>query len=283
MNRSIGSAVLESTQILGAAGITNAHQEAGSLLAYVLGRDRTFVITHVDDPLPDEHLQTFRNFVARRASGEPLQYIIGHQEFFKLDFEVSPDVLIPRPETELIVETALGLLKDDPRSFIADIGTGSGCIAISLLRELPDGHAVATDISPAALRLAQRNAERHGVSQRLTLIEADCLSGLDPKKQLSLIASNPPYVSDDELRAVQREVQHEPRVALAAGADGLTFIRRLLRESQPFLSPGGHLVFEIGFGQGEAVEQLVDWRVWTLLEIRRDLQSIPRTFVLQRK
>jgi release factor glutamine methyltransferase len=262
--------------------VVEARREAGSLLGHVLGRDRSFVITHANDLLGDQPYLTFRNLINRRAGGEPLQYLTGHQEFFKLDFEVSPDVLIPRPETELIVEMALEFCRNDPAPSIADIGTGSGCIAISVLYELPEARAIATDVSPAALRLAQRNAQRHGVDARLRLVTSDCFSALTDLK-FSLILSNPPYVSGDELRQVPREVRFEPREALEAGSDGLGVITRLLVEAPRRLDPGGHLIFEIGFGQSDAVEQLIDSRVWKLLEIRRDLQGIPRTFVLQGK
>jgi release factor glutamine methyltransferase len=221
--------------------------------------------------------------IARRAGGEPLQYITGHQEFFKLDFEVTPAVLIPRPETELIIEVALELLDNDPQPYLADIGTGSGCIAISILHELSAARAVATDVSTAALRVAQRNGERHGVADRLALLESDCFSALDASRPFSLIASNPPYISDDELKSLQREVNCEPRAALAGGLDGLSVIRRLLLEAPQYLRPGGYFVFEIGFRQSEAAEHLIDQRAWQLLEIRTDLQKIPRTFVLQRK
>jgi len=280
---SISGAIRTGARRLREAEVAEPRREAGSLLAHALGRDRSFIIAHPDDLLTDEQGEALHSLVQRRASGEPLQYITAHQEFFKLDFEVTPDVLIPRPETELIVETALELLKDDPAPYFADIGTGSGCIAISMLQELPRGRAVATDVSPAALRVAQRNAERHRVTDRLALLESDCFSALDPKEPFSLITSNPPYVSEDELKSVQREVRFEPRAALAAGSDGLSVIRRLLREARPFLRAGGYFVFEIGFGQSQAVEQLVDRRVWKLIEIRADLRSIPRTFVLQGK
>lgn len=265
------------------AAVAEPRREAGSLLAHVIGRDRSFVIAHADDALTVEGRAAFRSLIERRASGEPLQYITGHQEFFKLDFEVTPDVLIPRPETELIVEASLELLQNDTEPYFADIGTGSGCIAISMLHELPAARAIAADMSPTALRVVQRNAERHGVADRLELLESDCFSALDARGSFSLIASNPPYVSDDELKSVQREVRHEPRAALAAGSDGLSVIRRLLREARPFLRSGGHFVFEVGFGQSAAVEHLIDRRVWKLLEIRTDLQRIPRTFVLQGK
>ncbi|HVS81898.1 MAG TPA: peptide chain release factor N(5)-glutamine methyltransferase [Pyrinomonadaceae bacterium] len=282
MNISVGNAVSEGAQVLREAGIAEARRESGSLLAHAIGRDQTFVITHASDSLAIEVLATFRTLVTRRAAGEPLQYITGHQEFFKLDFEVTSDVLIPRPETELIVEIALELLKGDPDPFIADIGAGSGCIAISLLYELSDARAIATDISPAAHRIAQRNADRHGVGNRLTLIESDCFSALDPKKPFSLIVSNPPYIRDDDLKTLQREVGYEPRAALAGGPDGLDIIRRLLREAAPFLRPGGHFVFEIGFGQSTLVEQLINPDVWELTEMRPDLQGIARAVVLRK-
>jgi release factor glutamine methyltransferase len=283
INTSIGKAVLEGAQRLQNAAVAEPQREAGSLLAHVIGRDRSFVIAHADDALTVEWRAAFRSVIERRAIGEPLQYITGHQEFFKLDFEVTPDVLIPRPETELIVEASLGLLQNDPEPYFADIGTGSGCIAISVLHELPAARVIATDVSPPALRVAQRNAKRHGVADRLELLESDCFSALDVSGSFSLIASNPPYVADDELKSVQREVSYEPRAALAAGSDGLSVIRRLLREARPFLRSGGHFVFEVGFGQSEAVEHLIDRRVWKLLEIGTDLQRIPRTFVLQGK
>jgi release factor glutamine methyltransferase len=283
MSVSIESAIQEATQILRDAAVTEPRREAGSLLGHLLGRDRSFILTHGDDILDDRQYKTFRTLIARRAGGEPLQYLTGHQEFFKLDFQVSPEVLIPRPETELIVEAALELSRDNPAPVIGDMGTGSGCIAISLLHELPAAVAVATDISRAALHVAQRNAERHGVLGRLRLIESDCFSEVYVAEPFSLITSNPPYVSDDELERVQREVRFEPRAALAGGPDGLAVIRRLLVEAPPFLRSDGHLVLEIGFGQSSAVEQLIDLRVWKALEIRKDLQGISRTFVLQKK
>jgi len=281
MTVSIESAIQEGAERLRRGAVNEARREAGSLLGHVLERDRGFVIAHAGDSLADTQYQEFHRLISRRTRGEPLQYIIGHREFFKLGFEVSPEVLIPRPETELIVEAALELCKDDPAPFFGDIGTGSGCIAISLLHELPAAVAVATDISPAALNVAQRNADRHGVRERLTLVESDCFTAVCLTKPFSLIASNPPYVSDAELERVPREVRFEPRAALAGGPDGLAVIRRLLNESRPFIRPGGHLVFEIGFGQSEPIEKLIDRHIWKLVEIRKDLQGIPRTFILQ--
>jgi release factor glutamine methyltransferase len=280
---SIANAVNEGCRQLSAAAVPESRRESGSLLAHVLGRDRSFMIAHADDALNENQREFFRSLIERRAQGEPLQYLTGHQEFYKLDFEVAPAVLIPRPETELIVEGALELLRDDPRPYVMDIGTGSGCVAISMLHELSAARAVATDVSPAALRIAQRNAKRHGVADRLALLGSDCFSALKADGSFSLIASNPPYISDVDLQNLQREVNYEPRGALAGGADGLSVIRRLLLEARPFLRSGGYFVFEIGFGQSEVVKRLIDGSVWKLLEIRTDLQQIPRTLVLQAK
>ncbi|HMG76916.1 MAG TPA: peptide chain release factor N(5)-glutamine methyltransferase [Pyrinomonadaceae bacterium] len=272
---------MEGAQQLSEGAVAEPRREAGSLLAHVIGRDRSFVIAHAADALNDDECEAFRSLIARRAGGEPLQYLTGQQEFYKLGFEVTPAVLIPRPETELIIETTLELLRNDLEPYLADIGTGSGCIAISILHELPAARAVATDISSAALQVTQRNAERHGVADRLEVLESDCFSALAATGSFSLIVSNPPYIDDDEMKNLQREVDYEPRAALAGGPDGLSVIRRLLLEAPPFLRPGGYFVFEIGFGQSEAVEQLIDRRIWQLLEIRTDLQKIPRTFVLR--
>lgn len=283
MTLSIGNAILESAQRLDDAAIAEPRREAGSLLAHALGRDRSFLIAHAEEPLTDEESEFFRALIQRRAGGEPLQYITGHQEFFKLDFAVTPAVLIPRPETELIIETALGLLGDHPDPYVADIGTGSGCLAISILHELRAARAVATDVSTAALRIAQQNAELHGVTDRLRLIESDCFSAVDTSRRFNLIVSNPPYIPDDDLMDLQREVRNEPRTALAGGPDGLDIIRRLLVEARAFVKRGGCFVFEIGFGQSQAVTSLIDRQVWKIVEIRTDLQRIPRTFVLQGK
>lgn len=285
MTISIADVVREGAEILQSSGLGQTRREAGDLLQHVLGRDRTFILAHPEQLVTNEQLQSFRNLLLRRASGEPLQYVIGHQPFFGLDFEVAKGVLIPRPETELLVETALSFLKDIPTSpSICDVGTGSGCIAITLLHGCPTARAVAIDISPAALEIANRNARRHDVAERLTFVEGDCFSSLSAgKDSFDLIVSNPPYVSETELSGLQREVRdHEPREALAGGPDGLDIVRRLLTESGAFLKTGGHLLIEIGFSQGEAVKALVDERIWQLHGIHSDLQGIPRVVILKK-
>ena len=285
----IAGALREAATALRVAGLSEPRREAGSLLSHVLGRDTAFLITHADETLTADELSSLREAVARRAGGEPFQYIAGRQEFYGLEFEVSPDVLIPRPETELLVETALELLKETPSPFVCDVGTGSGCVAVSLLAERRDARAVALDISPAALRVAARNAERNGVSDRVRFLVSDCFGALENEDgerfdlPFDLIASNPPYVAEDELETLQREVRdYEPRAALTPGGDGLSVVRRLLADAPRYLKPGGHLVMEIGYGQHESVRSLVDARAWTLLGIRPDLQGIPRTVALRR-
>ncbi len=192
--------------------------------------------------------------------------------------------MIPRPETELLVEKALELVSTEAGPVICDVGTGSGCIAITLLHELPHARGMAIDVSPDAIEVAKRNASTHSVSERLDFVVSDCFAGLNRKSPVfDLVVSNPPYVSARELVGLQREVRdYEPHLALAAGADGLSIIRRLLIDAGPYLKSGGHFLFEIGLNQHQAVEQLVDPGLWKLLDIYSDLQGIPRTVALEK-
>ena len=285
MSLSAGESMLEAAEVLREAGVPEARREAGSLLQYVVQRDRTFLLSHPEYVLTAEEEESFRRCVARRANGEPLQYITGTQAFFGLDFEVTKDVLIPRPETELLVERALKLLATGASSpLICDVGTGSGCIAIALLHENQSASAIGIDVSEAAIRVAERNAQRHHVTNRLTLLASDGFSGLPANQNhFDLIVSNPPYVASSAWDGLQREVRdHEPLVALVSGPDGLVMIRRLLTESSAFLKPSGYLLFEMGFDQGAAVQRLVDPDTWNILDIQDDLQGIPRIMVLQK-
>lgn len=284
MSISIAETVLQGANKLRKAGVPEARREAGSLLAFALERDRSFILSHAGDEISDEQLEVFRGYVNQRGDRKPLQYITGRQEFYGLEFEVTPDVLIPRPETELLIDTTLKLVEQDRSILICDVGTGSGCIAVTLLHKLPQARAVAIDLSPPALEVAQRNAGQHAVNDRIEFVLSDCFDGIDSHRgSFDLIVSNPPYVADGALEGLQREVRDfEPRMALEAGADGLTIIRRLVTGAEEFLKLGGHLLFEIGFDQHEAVDQLIDRRVWKLLEIHQDLQGIPRTVALEK-
>jgi release factor glutamine methyltransferase len=289
MTFSIAETILQGAHTLRKAGVSEARREAGSLVAYVLDRDRSFILSHAEDPMSEEQAALFCQYLARRAAGEPLQYITGNQEFFGLDFEVTRDVLIPRPETELLIEVALKLMAGCVEApFICDVGTGSGCIAITLVHQLPQARAVAIDISPEALAVAQRNAARHSVTDRIGFVPSDCFAALSPPdphhSSFDLIVSNPPYVEEGAMAGLQREVRDfEPRTALAAGEDGLAIIRRLLLEVGSFLKTEGFFVFEIGSNQGEAVERLIDRKTWKLLDIYPDLQGIPRIVALQKR
>jgi release factor glutamine methyltransferase len=285
MSVSIAQAIREAAQTLHQGGVPDSRREAGSLLEHVIDRDRTFIITHAEDLIAPEEQLRFLEWVARRAEGEPLQYITGRQAFFGLDFEVTKDVLIPRPETELLVENALALVdKGLAAPSICDVGTGSGCIAVALLHEIRRATAVGIDLSVEAIQVARRNAARHSVAARISFLVADCLSSLNTGKPIfDLLVSNPPYVAASAVDGLQREVRdHEPRLALSPGVDGLAIIRRLLLDGEAFVKAGGHLLLEIGFDQGAGVERLIDRTRWKFLDIHQDLQGIPRIVALQK-
>jgi release factor glutamine methyltransferase len=268
-----------------AAGIepTAAAIDVDLFARTILGWDRAQVLTARTEPAPEALEPRFSEWIRRRAEREPSAYIVGTREFWGLDFCVSPDVLIPRPESEFIVEESLAILKDlalaSPR--LADIGTGSGCLAISLLHELPSAHVTATDVSSTALAVARDNAKRHGVHARVACIETSFLDGISGP--FDLIVANPPYVKEGDKQALTRDVRHEPDVALFGGASGLQGVEAVLDAAVRTLGTGGWLVMEFGFGQDEDVTHLVTARPSLRLErIRADLQGIPRTAVIQR-
>jgi release factor glutamine methyltransferase len=269
-----------------AAGFSSedAAIDADVLARHALGWTREQLILGRTAPPPDGFAAHYAALVARRACREPAAYIIGHREFWGLEFEVTRDVLIPRPETELIVEETLALqpaLGEEPA--IVDVGTGSGCLAVTLARELPRARVVAIDVSIAALEVARRNAVRHGVAGRMTWHAASLLEPL--RAPVDLIVSNPPYVPLRDASSLSPDVRdYEPGVALFSGQDGLATIRALLAQAVDRVRPGGWLIFEFGYGQDTDVTRMVeDAGVWTLLNLRRDLQDIPRTAVLQRR
>jgi release factor glutamine methyltransferase len=256
--------------------------DAEMLARHVLDCDRATLLTRARDPLPSAFNRLFDTLVARRADREPMAYIVGHREFWGLEFDVSPAVLIPRPETELIVEEALACLpRRDPVREIADVGTGSGCLAVTLAVEFPSARVTATDVSTRALEIAYRNAERHNVTARLAFVETDLLEDVDGR--FELIVSNPPYVPASDEPALQPEVgRYEPAIALFGGNDGLVLIQRLLTSAPDRLAPGGWLIVEFGFGQESAVREAAEQTGWTVARIRTDLQAIPRVAVLRR-
>ncbi len=263
-------------QILADSGVAEPRREAASLLSFALGKDRTFLIAHPDDEIEAEGLKAFNELLSRRAAREPLQYIRGHQEFFGLDFEVTPDVLIPRPETEILVEDALEILKPLLLPRICEIGIGTGCIAISLLYHLTNAFAVGLEISEAAIGIARRNSRKHGVAERFDIRRSDVFSALSDER-FDVIVSNPPYVPVDDMESLQAEVRDfEPRTALTDGGDGLSIIRRIIAGSPKHLVAGGALLIEIGFDQASAVREMFEPELWRSVDFLPDLQGIPR-------
>jgi release factor glutamine methyltransferase len=284
MTISIAEAITEAAQVLKNSGVPDARRDAASLLSFTVERDRTFLISHSDHLLSETELESFRDRVDRRSHGEPLQYITGQQDFYGRVFRVSPAVLIPRPETELLVEAALELVGEGDAARICDVGTGSGCIVITLACERVNARGIALDISASALEIAKQNAVAMKVDKRLKFLLSDCFDALAKADEVfDLIVSNPPYVAAGVVSGLQREVKdHEPMVALTPGANGLSVIKRLIDEAPGFLRKDGHLLLEIGFDQGEAVQALVDSRQWHLVDIRPDLQGIPRIVILRK-
>ncbi|MGA7219043.1 MAG: peptide chain release factor N(5)-glutamine methyltransferase [Candidatus Sulfotelmatobacter sp.] len=286
------------TTALASADVASPRMNAELLLRFVLDCDRAYLFAHPERELTQDEQSRYDRALAERARGVPAQYITGHQEFWGMDLIVTPAVLIPRPETEHVIETVLELLDSAPRpgspasgtrdshqkpfgspklearSRILDVGTGSGCIALALAKELPHAEILASDISADALGIARINAARHQLESRIQFIEADLLAGFD-NGSLDFVVSNPPYVGESEEDEVQLEVRKfEPRNAVFAGPSGLEVIERLIPQAHAALKPGGWLVMEISGTISERVIGLL--RGWKEVQMRPDLQSIPR-------
>lgn len=281
---SIQSRVAAARQQLRDAGLSSkeADLSARLLAEYLLGWSTERFLVEGIEPEPSGFFARYSAAIARRAAREPLPYITGQREFWGLPFEVTPDVLIPRPETELIVEAALDLHPDPAaRVRVADLCTGSGCVAVAIARERAASSVLATDISEAALVVARRNAVRHRVADRVKFECSDLLQNVTGV--FDVIAANPPYVRSGDRPALQPEVREEPEVALYAGPEGLDVTRRLVAESPAFLRSGGHLIFEFGLGQDVEIERLVGGTpALKLMDMRRDLQGIARTAIARR-
>lgn len=253
--------------------------DAAVLARHALGWDRATLLARGREAPPPSFDAPFDSFLARRAAREPVAMIMGTREFWGLEFEVTRDVLVPRPESEFIVEEAIaGFGRGPARVF--DVGTGTGCLAIALSREFRAARVVATDISAAALAVARRNALRHHVADRVSFVRTHFLQGLGIA---DLIVSNPPYVPDAAAPALAPEImQHEPHTALFGGHDGLGPIRHIFDTAGAHLSPAGRLIVEFGYGQDPEVTALAEGAGWNILRVREDLQGIPRTIVLER-
>jgi release factor glutamine methyltransferase len=303
-------ALKEGMARLRVANVPSHTLAAELLLMHALGRDRAWLYAHPEDTLDLATAEKYFALIARRAAGEPTQYLTGKQEFWSLEFEVTPAVLIPRPETEHVIEVALerlgarGIKIDmktgapSPQLRVADVGTGSGCIAVALAHELPHAEIFATDISSAALEVAQRNAARHGVKDRVRFLECDLLTALlrpaevsshaSPldvsETQFDLIASNPPYVARSEADTLAREVRdHEPHTALFGGTSGVEIYARLIEQAGSLLRSRAILVLELGYNSADRVRaMLAVERRWVNISITNDLAGIPRVIAAER-
>jgi release factor glutamine methyltransferase len=290
-------ALHSATAQLEAAAVEEPRFHAEVLVFHVLTCDRAHLFAHPERELTSAELAQYEQLVARRAAGEPLQYLTGHQEFWKADFLVTPAVLIPRPETEHLIEEVLALIQleaqagnaalpvaDARRLKLIDVGTGSGAIAITLARELPQAEVHAVDLSPDALQVARLNAERlvpENMGARVHFAQSDVLASIPRDASFDFVVSNPPYVGRNEADKVQDVVKHyEPPMAVFAGDDGLDVIRRLIPQAWEALRPGGWLLIEIGYTQSESVRALLGG--WQAVHTVADLAGIPRVMVARK-
>jgi release factor glutamine methyltransferase len=300
----VRTALKEGIARLRAAAVPSYTLAAELLLIHAVGRDRAWIYSHAEEPIHPAVVEKYFGLIARRAAGEPTQYLTGKQEFWGLEFEVTPAVLIPRPETEHVIEVALERLgaagikidmktgSSTPPLRIADVGTGSGCIAVALAQELPHATIVATDISAAALEIAGRNAARHRVADRVRFVETELLSGVAlspdgagcPPPLFDLIVSNPPYVARNHAAALAREVrEHEPETALFGGATGVEMYARLIEHAGALLRARGNLVVELGYGAADSVRAILAAQAgWANICITNDLAGIPRVLAAER-
>jgi release factor glutamine methyltransferase len=247
--------------------------EARLLLGHVTGHPLAWLIAHDDEELDEDTLLGFASLTARRANGEPVAYLLGHREFFGREFTVSPAVLIPRPESELLIELALAMLGTGATENILDLGTGSGCIAVTLALELPRARVSAIDSSAAALAVARLNVQRHGA--RLRLLQSDWFTALAGER-FDLVVANPPYIAAADPHLDTGDLRHEPSAALASGNDGLDAIRRIIADARGFLAPGGRLLLEHGYDQASAVRDLLAAKGLTDIEQHCDLAGVTR-------
>lgn len=282
----VGKLLTWTTEFLKKSGSQSPRLDAEVLLSHARGCKRIELYTSFEEEPDDRVKSAFREMVKRRADGTPVAYLVGYKEFYAATFEINPDVLIPRPETEYLVVEALDRVKDIPAKplRVADVGTGSGIVAITVAKQVPHAQVTAIDLSPAALAVARRNAVLHGLSEtQLTFVEGDLLSACDPDQRFELILSNPPYVSDSEFESLDRTVREfEPKLALVSGPQGSEIISRLLDESLERLVTGGYLIFEFSPMLAERLSEIVG-AGWNEPHVTKDLAGLARIVTLQKQ
>ena len=277
----IGTILKWTGQYFGDKGVDNPRLDAEVLLSHILGKDRLYLYTHFDQPLTPEELAAYRECVKKRVMRMPVAYITGRKEFMGLNFKLTPAVLVPRPDTEILVEAALEGLKHRESPVVADIGTGSGAIIVAVLHALPLASGTAVDISPQALAVARQNSQENGVADRLNLLEGDMLEPVKGRL-FDAILSNPPYIPAADIAGLEPEVRQEPRLALDGGTDGLDCYRRIMAGGRELLKPGGFIAVEVGIGQAAAVAELARGGGLIDIEIRKDLSGIERVVMAVR-
>jgi len=276
-------ALASAVEQLESADVGSPRMNAETLMMFVLGVNRAYLYAHPERELTSEEQTRYDEVVGQRSAGMPSQYITGHQEFWGLDFVVTPAVLIPRPETEHLVETVLDFAREIERAKIVDVGTGSGCIALALAHELKGAEVFAVDLSADALEVARANAARLQLDGRVMFVQSNVLEALSGVRDFDFVVSNPPYVGKNEADKVQRSVfEFEPRMAVFSGQDGLDVIRPLIAEAHIALKPGGWLAMEIGYSMRDMVLELLDLTVWDNVRVVPDLQGIPRVIAARK-
>jgi len=277
-------ALTSAVEQLESSDVGSPRLNAETLLLFVLGVNRAYLYAHPERELTHEEQARYDEVIRQRAGDVPSQYITGHQEFWGLDFLVCPAVLIPRPETEHLVETVLNLVSEVPAPRIVDVGTGSGCIALALAHELKSAEIYGVDLSAEALEIARANAARLELDSPVRFLPSNILEVLAGKHDFDFVVSNPPYVGFNEADKVQRSVfKYEPRMAVFAGYNGLDVIRPLIKQAHPALKRGGYLAMEIGFSMRDPVLALLDPAVWDEPTVVPDLQGIPRVITTRRR
>jgi release factor glutamine methyltransferase len=279
----IKQALASAVEQFEATDVSSPRMNAETLLMFVLGVNRAYLYAHAERELTSEEQACYDEVVMQRSSGVPSQYIIGRQEFWGLDFVVSPAVLIPRPETEHLVETVLDFARRVERPKIVDVGTGSGCIALALAHELKGAKVYAVDFSADALEIARANAARLQMDGQVKFLQSNVLEALAGVRDFDFVVSNPPYVGNNEADKVQQSVfEFEPRIAVFSGESGLDVIRPLIKQAHELLKSGGWLAMEIGYSMRDMVLELLDPTMWDDIRVVPDLQGIPRVIAARK-
>jgi len=273
---SVQDLLAKATHLLGQVGVETPLLDAEVMLSEAMGVSRTHLLAHPDCHPSASDVRRFQRWLNKRVKRVPLAYVVGHKEFYGLDFEIRRGVLIPRPETELLVDRTIQVLKGARSPVIAEIGVGSGAVAVACALSIRDARIYATDVSPVAVRMARLNAKRHGVSERVRVMQGDLFEPL-ANLAFDAVVSNPPYVPTSEIATLQPEIRnYEPREALDGGTDGMACLHRIILEARRYIKPGGFLILEVGNGQAGAIASLMKQHGYIAVQVNRDYAGVER-------